>query len=142
MAEKFSMNKDTTALLNELKKLTKGLRYQSESDYAVEPFALDGKERPVLKAEDVAALSKSKSNAPVKQMDVDQFFSNAVEEQDWYGPEELQTARQFQALVKMLKEKLADLKVYEVGEVEMDAYVIGKTASGDWAGVSTKVVET
>ncbi len=142
MAEKFSMNKDTTDLLKELKKLTKGLRYQSESDYPVEPFALDGKERPTLKTEDVAALSKKDSNAPVKQLEMDQFFSSAVEEQDWYGPEELQTARQFQALVKMLKEKLTDLKVYEVGEVEMDAYVIGKTASGDWAGVSTKVVET
>jgi hypothetical protein len=143
MTEEFSMSKDTASLLAQLKQLTAGLLFQSESDYPVVPFTLpdNGKQTPSVN--DLTALLKTRaSGGPVKEMDFEQFFSNATQVQEWQGPEELETVKRFQALVKTLKENLGEIKVYQVGEIAVDVYVVGRTASGDWAGVSTKVVET
>jgi hypothetical protein len=121
--------------LNErLKKLTRGLSYQSESDYPVEPFFEEGKGRKSYDAK-----------KPSKQVDMDSFFASATADEDWYGPEEKESARRYRELVAALKSSLADIKVYKVGKAsgaEFDIYVVGKTPDGDFAGVTTKVVET
>jgi hypothetical protein len=131
-------------LLKELKKLTKDLQFQSESDYPVEPLLIPAKGKASLSAQDVVEFTKqdTSSGATVKELDFDQFFSAATEEQDWQSPEEREVVERFQTLVKTLKENLTDIKVYRVGDTEADVYVLGRTASGDFAGVSTKVVET
>jgi hypothetical protein len=124
--------------LNELlKKLTRGLSYQSESDYPVKPFFAEGKRRKSLKAADLPTKKR-----PVKEVDVDSFFGNYMNEQGWWGEEERKTAERYTALVAALKENLSDIKVFKAGEVEIDAYVVGRTPQGDFAGVTTKVVET
>lgn len=131
------MSNDKPSLTAELKQATEGLTYQSESDYPVKPFFTKGNGRKSLKASDIF-----KNKKPVKQIDIDEFFNNVTREENWYGPDELNTTKRFQDLVKTLKENLTDIKVYKAGKVEMDVYVVGRTADGDFAGVSTKVVET
>ncbi|HVF43539.1 MAG TPA: nuclease A inhibitor family protein [Pyrinomonadaceae bacterium] len=128
------------ALAGRLKSLTEGLSYQSESDYAVEPYA--------RAAGDGAPSAEEFSNggggetAAVRELDFDSFFGNYTDAQDWWGDEERAAAAKFQALVEFMKENLSDVKVYRVGGVEADVYVVGRTASGGFAGVKTKVVET
>ena len=82
------------------------------------------------------------TKAPVRTPPLARFFKPATEEQVWHNAAERATAKRFQALVSALKENLSDLKVVQVGKVESEVYVVGKTASGDLAGVKTKVVET
>jgi hypothetical protein len=142
MTEEFSMSKDTASLLAQLKQLTAGLLFQSESDYPVVPFTLPDNGKQTLSVNDLTSLLKTRSGGPVKEMDFEQFFSNTTQVQEWKGPEELETVKRFQSLIKTLKENLNEIKVYKVGEIEADVYVIGRTTSGDWAGVSTRVVET
>ena len=49
----------------------------------------------------------------------------------------------FGRLAAVLREQLSGIKVYKVGdEAERNAYVVGKTADGRWAGLKTTVVET
>lgn len=128
------------ALSDRLKSLTEGLSYQSESDYPVEPYArAEGDGAP--SAEEFAK-GREGEDAAVRELDFDSFFGNYTDAQDWWGDEERAVAAKFQALVKFLKESLSDVKVYRVGGVEADVYVVGKTASGGFAGVKTKVVET
>ncbi|NER04454.1 MAG: hypothetical protein F6K17_18480 [Okeania sp. SIO3C4] len=50
--------------------------------------------------------------------------------------------RKYQKLVSMMKQYLSDLKVYKVGEVRKDIYIVGKKNTGDYAGVATVSVET
>ncbi len=50
--------------------------------------------------------------------------------------------KRYQRLVKLLQTHLTDLKVYRLGEVEIDVYVLGKTESGAIAGLATISVET
>lgn len=139
--EKEGVVKESDAALSDrLKSLTEGLSYQSESDYAVEPYAREaGKGAP--SAEEFAK-GREGEDAAVRELDFDSFFGNYTDEQDWWGEEERAVAAKFQALVKFLKENLKDIKVYRVGGVEADVYVVGKTSSGNFAGVKTKVVET
>jgi hypothetical protein len=126
------------ALTERLKKLTRGLSFQSESDYPVQLFFAEGGGRKSIKASDL-------SEQPGKQVDFDGFFGTATADEVWHGPEEKESARRFRELVEALKETLADIKVYKVGKAsgaEFDIYVVGRTADGDFAGVTTKVVET
>ena len=133
------MAKDDASLLRGLKRLTKGLQFQSESDYPVEPFAPDAG-RGAASAQDV--VTSLKGDAEARAVDFDNFFAAATEEQDWHDADARARVRKFQALVKFLKENLADIQVFKAGDTESDVYVIGRTASGNFAGVKTKVVET
>jgi hypothetical protein len=65
-----------------------------------------------------------------------------VSEPDWKGAEELAIARRYQALLRLLKENLNDLKVYRVGRINIAVYIIGRSKAGNWLGISTRVVET
>ena len=132
------MAKTDAALLRGLKRLTKGLQFQSESDYAVEPFAPDAG-RAASAADVVKSL---RGDAEARAVDFDNFFAAATEEQDWQDAEARARVKKFQALVKYLKENLNDLQVFKVGDTEADVYVVGRAASGNFAGVKTKVVET
>jgi hypothetical protein len=137
-----SMSRSDASLLRELTDLTKGLTYQSESDYPVEPVTQPSKGRKTLTAKTIVDAMKGAKATPVSEVDFDTFFRSATDEQDWQSQEAHQQAKRFQALVKSLKDNLSEIKVYKVGDTEADVYVIGKTASGNFAGVKTKVVET
>ena len=128
------------SLSGRLKSLTEGLSYQSESDYPVEPYARAASGGAPTAEE--FAKGREGDDAAVRELDFDSFFGNYTDEQDWWGDEERAVAKKFQALVRFLKENLKDIKVYRVGDVEADVYVVGKTDAGGFAGVKTKIVET
>lgn len=44
--------------------------------------------------------------------------------------------------MQALKDNLSDISVYRIGQINIDAYIIGQTQDGDLAGVVTKLVET
>jgi hypothetical protein len=128
-----------TQLLEELKEAARGLTFMSESDYPLEVFDW-GKSEPT--PEFLRGLSGSGSDAPVETRTAAQFFRAATSEPDWKGAEELAVAKRFQALLRLLESNLSDLKVFRVGTVNVPVYVAGRSASGSWLGVSTRVVET
>ena len=70
------------------------------------------------------------------------FFASATTEQPWHNQEEQQEVKRYQALVKLLSKNLTDLRVYLVGSVEIDAYILGMTNNRAIAGLSTKIVAT
>jgi hypothetical protein len=49
----------------------------------------------------------------------------------------------FEKLTAVLREPLSGIEVCKIGdEAEKQAFVVGKTADGKWAGLKTTVVET
>jgi hypothetical protein len=44
--------------------------------------------------------------------------------------------------VKTLHDNLSDLKVYRLGTIDIDVYLVGRANEGNYAGLYTKVVET
>lgn len=133
--------KSDEQILDELAQATEGLLFMSESDYPFETFRLDGvgEEHP---QERLRELGGEAEDAPVETKSLEQFFRASMSEPDWKNEEGRALARRFQNLVRVFKENLADARVYKVGSVNVAAYVVGRSASGSWLGVSTRVVET
>ena len=74
---------------------------------------------------------------------VDDFFAIiATQEDNWHDEEEREIVKRFQNLVNTLKQNLSQLQIYRVGDRSIDAYIVGVTPDGDWAGLATKLVET
>jgi hypothetical protein len=132
--------KSDEEIIEELKQLTEGLLFMSESDYPFEIIYRAG-DAPIS-LQYFRELSGQASDAPVEVRSVDDFFRAAASEPDWKGEKELAIAKRYQALARFLKENLDELKVYRVGKINIPVYIIGRTKTGNWVGLSTRAVET
>ena len=126
-------------LTEELRGATRGLTFMSESDYTFEVFKWDAAEPS---HEFLRGLTGEAADAPIETRTAADFFRVAASEAEWKNAEQLASARQFQKLLRLLEEHLTDLRVYRVGSVNIPVYVAGRGESGNWLGVSTRVVET
>ena len=126
-------------LIEELREATRGLTFMSESDYPFEVFNW-GAAEPTH--EFLRGLTGEASDAPVETTTAANVFRVAASEAEWKNAEQLAAARRFQSLLRLLEQNLKDLKVFRVGAINIPVYVVGRSASGNWLGVSTRVVET
>lgn len=129
----------TDPIAAQLKEASQGLLFLSESEapFEVVYWKGDGQLTPAQ----LLQLTGHPPNAPVQVVSVDEFFAFATQEEDWHDEDERETVQRFQQLVNVLKENLSQLQVYRVGDRSIDAYIIGTTPAGDWAGLSTQVVD-
>ena len=74
-------------------------------------------------------------------VDIDKFFSKVTQSQSSHGEEENKGVEQYQSLVQWLKANLTDLRVYKIGDVNIDIYVAGRL-NDKWLILRTKAVET
>ena len=126
-------------LLNELREATRGLTFMSESDYPFEVFNW-GAAEPTQ--DFLRGLTAEASDAAVETKTAADFFRVAAAEAEWKNEVLLTAARRFQTLQRLLEQNLNDLKVFRVGAVNIPVYIAGRSDSGNWLGVSTRVVET
>jgi histidine triad (HIT) family protein len=119
------------AVVDALKKSSKGLVFTSETDAKLEPFAWPN--GGTLTEDRLLELAGAEKGTAVEQTTLADFF-RAVPSED---------KAKFGALTKTLQEQLSGIKVYKVGdEAEKQIYIVGKTADSRWAGLKTTVVET
>ncbi|MCA1568683.1 MAG: nuclease A inhibitor family protein [Acidobacteria bacterium] len=127
-------------LFGALKEATEGLLYMSESDYPVEVVRWDGSEQ--LSPDYLRKVAGADSSAAVEESTMEELFRVPAGKQEWKGEAQLVEAQRYQRLRKLLEENLTGIKVYRVGEINIGVYVLGKSAEGNWLGVSTRAVET
>jgi Nuclease A inhibitor-like protein len=133
-----AMNK---AEVDNMKAASEGLLYPSETDFPLEFFSWD-KQLQELTEDGVRKLTGHAPGVPVEEVGLAEFFEPVIAEQDWHGEREKESTERFRSLVDVLQRTLDDLRVYRVGETEVDAYIVGRTKDGEWAGLKTKLVET
>jgi len=126
-------------LTEALRDETRGLTFMSESDYPFEVFNW-GAAEPTH--EFLRGLTGEAADVSVETKTAADFFRVASSEPEWKNAEHLAEARRFQKILRLLEQNLTDLKVFRVGVVNLPVYVAGRSASGNWLGVSTRVVET
>ena len=126
-------------LIEELREAARGLTIMSESDYPLEVFNW-GAVEPT--EEFLRGLTGEAADAPIETRTAADFFRVSASEAEWKNAEQLAGARGFQRLLHLLEQNLTDLKAYRVGTINIPVYVAGRSASGNWLGVSTRVVET
>ncbi|HEY1015462.1 MAG TPA: nuclease A inhibitor family protein [Herpetosiphonaceae bacterium] len=127
-------------ILQDLERLSEGLLFPNESDYPLEPFAW--RSRKPFSAEALVGECDYPEGTAVETVEVDYFFRNVIQDQEWHTPEESEKVRRFRELLAYLKAELTEIQVYRVGAISIDAYILGKTADGHVVGLKTTLVET
>jgi len=136
------MNLSNLEVFERLHETAKGLLWMSESDYPFAAFVWEFGEKIVLENEIVLKMTKHSLDTRIQIIEFDSFFQGSVTPKYWHNSEEAETVKKYQELVRIMKQYLSDLKIYKVGEIEIDVYIIGKTNSGEYAGLATVSIET
>ncbi len=114
--------------LTEIETAIIGLTYPSETDAPFDLFRWPAGPDPRNQI-----LAHAGNKHPIEEIPVDVFFSELDESED---------AARYRQLRQVLGSHLTGLKVFRVGSIRIDVYLIGQTPSGSWAGLHTISVET
>ncbi len=114
---------NTDELAKQIKKVSKGLYYISETDAEIFPFI--GNKAEAVTVKEVLKQTERVAETPVEERDFTEFFTHLTQIQDWFGEEEMAMAQKFSDLKDLLEKNLKDLKVFKVGKIQLDIYVVG-----------------
>lgn len=136
--KKTKKNSEPATLVERIKKASEGLFYISETDAEILPFVGEKARAVDIKT----LLNQTRSDAPVEERDFAEFFKRLTENQEWFGTEEIKNANRFADLRDLLEENLKNIKVFKVGRIELDIYIVGLDERNVLTGIRTKAVET
>lgn len=123
-----------------IKQAVRGLFYVSETDAEILPFI--GSQAETVSVDLLLSQIGNTANAPVAEENFAGFFARLTEIQDWFGDEEKETAKKFVSLKDLLEKNLRDLKIFKIGKIQLDIYVVGLDAENNFLGFQTRAVET
>lgn len=123
-----------------IEEIVSGLIYISETDADVEYFSA-GTANEVTKEILVLKVSGA-ADKKISETNFEDFFEPLTKIEDWFGEEEKAYAEKFSALREILKANLKQLKVFKIGKIHLDIYIIGLDKGSILTGVKTKAVET
>jgi hypothetical protein len=121
-----------------LTQASQGLLMPSESEYPFEVFVWKDVE---LTPQKILELTNCPPETSIEQVELDYFFRNVATEEDWQDRIQRENVTKFQNLVQVIKDNLAEIRVYQMGSIEVNVYIVGKTKDGV-AGLTTKMIET
>lgn len=82
------------------------------------------------------------NHTAVEERDATEFLNDLASAADPNDPDSLAQAQRFAQLEAVLGSQLTDLKVYRFGEVSISTFIVGRTKTGELAGLLTGQVET
>jgi hypothetical protein len=133
-------HKESEKLFIRLATACEGLIYGSETDAPVTPYAASSTD---LKAPDIIIQHTGRNPGEgVEESPFADFFDRLTTIRDWYGDRETLRAKKFLELQKLLEEHLTELKVYRLGRIQIDIFVVGRDQNDLLMGVTTKAIET
>lgn len=127
-------------LATEIEKIATGLYYISETDAEILPFS--GNKAEIVSVEEILKQTANAADTAVEERDFDEFFGRLTEIKDWFGDEETANAHKFAELKKLLEVNLKDIRVFKIGKINLDIYVVGLDAENKLMGIKTEAVET
>ncbi len=122
-------------LTAKLRDACEGLMYISETDA---PITLFTAQKDV---DIVQQLTNGKKEA-VDELSSSAFFEKLTRAREWHGDRERARAKKFLDLQKLIEENLTDVKVYRIGKIRIEIYIVGRDTDGRLIGVSTNAIET
>ena len=126
--------------LDALADAASGLLFPGESDAPLTPYRWAGTAAPTPEA--LLQAEKRAPETPVETVEVADFFGGLTTPRAGASEAERTEAARWRALVALLGERLQDLRVYRVGAVDIDAFILGRDPAGVWLGLRTHLVET
>jgi hypothetical protein len=135
----FSSDSDD-AIIAQLRDAAEGLLYPSESDEPFQCFLWH--DISTITPDTLLTKTHNKPGTPLEEISLERFFSGVMQEADWMDEHERREAQRFQALHDVLTDLLTDIRIFRIGAMDIDVYLVGRTPSGTYVGLQTKVVET
>jgi len=116
------------------------LIYVSETDAPITAFA--GAPAADVTAETILSETNLPAESPVAEIAAGEFFAKLTKIEEWHDAERRAMAKKFLELQTLLEENLRDLKVFKIGRIRLDIYVVGIDQNGNLLGIKTQAVET
>ena len=123
-----------------LEALVSGLLFVSESDAPLRVVQLGPS--PDLDAPTLLHALGKPLTTPISEQPLGALFDRATSEQSWHGPAERATVERYRALTRFLSSELESPRVFRIGQIEVEAYALGRASDGAWLGVATTLIET
>jgi hypothetical protein len=130
----------STELFDRIAAACEGLIYVSEIDAPVMPFAASVTGE--ITREAILHELGRDANESVEMIDLNDLFDRLTAMKDWFGERETKRAVSYRELKDLLEASLTGLKVFRVGVVRVDIFVVGADKNGCVMGVTTTAVET
>ena len=131
---------ESTELFERITAVCEGLIYVSETDAPVTAFA--AKDTAEITREAILHESGRDANAQIEMVAFNDLFDRLTAIKDWFGERETTRAERYLKLKELLEASLTELKVFRVGAVRIDIFVVGVDKNGCVMGVTTTAVET
>jgi len=131
------------SLRHRLAEAAEGLTYTSESDRPFDPFELAGGAAGwPYGVEEFARRIGAPAGAPREERTLQRFFAPHIESTDPYDTQTQALRPRYEALRAVLASSLRDVRVFRIGTIEIDCYVVGDGGGGKLMGLHTVAVET
>lgn len=127
----------TTLLTN----TSSGLLMPSESDFPFTAFTWTGAATSSLTIPRLLEFTGHAPGTAVEIVDLHHFFRSVAFHHPWHDRQQSKDVRKFERLIRVLERHLSDIRVYRVGAIWIDAYIVG-TCGDDLTGLSTTLIET
>lgn len=118
------------------------LLYPSESDEPIETTTCYLKQADPLTVSQIKDWLMLPPSIYVEETPEADFWEPVTTEEDWYGDEEKARTSKFQQLKTILETEVTVRQVFQVGESEMEVYLLGRQGDGERVGIKTKIVQT
>ncbi len=135
-----------------LERTASGLLYTSESDYPFTYFthagfgpidhahSLEDTEAP--SAEEFRGLLQIPTDQPVESISLDDFFARHIERVDPADSVAVALVPRYVALRETLRRTLANTRVFRVGRIVIQCYIVGTDLEDNLTGLTTVSIET
>lgn len=134
---------EITSFSDRVTPLLTDLFYPSESDEPVETITCYLKQTNPLTVSQIKDWQMLPPAVYVEEISENDFWESVTTEQDWYTDEEKARTQTFQQLKQLLEDQLTVRQVFQVGETEMDVYLLGLTHDqSERSGIKTKIIQT
>ena len=137
-----SQIQEEISLKEQINLLTADLLYPSESDEKIIYFEMELSTEGNLSLANFRMFNGIPPEVTIQEIDFEKFFDPLTKLEDWFGNDEKKWAEDSLKLKQLLSEKLKEIKILKVGEVQIDVYLFGKAEECKWIGLKTKVIET
>ncbi len=120
---------------------SRDLLYTSESDAPFETIRWPSRAM-ALAPDDVLKLVGKPAGTPIVERSLADFFQDLTRDEDWHDAEARATVERYRRLQRIFSDRLSSARVYDVGEVNVDVYLVGRSPASEWIGLKTAAVET
>ncbi len=127
-------------ILSKISRASDGLVYISETEAPIKIFLCEQESNETI--EKTLLRHTQTTDVQIEAISFDSFFERLTTDKDRHNAKEKERVKKFCALRQTLMDNLSELKVFKIGRVRKEIFVVGRDKDDRLVGVRTESVET